>query len=179
MLFHDLTTPRLRLTGIAPTDRDFILRQFSDPDVTRYLYDEEPFRTLDEADGLIEFYTQPEPREQHRWILRLRDEPIGTVGFHRWDSAAGVAEMGYDLQPAYQRQGLMTEAAIAALAFARDDMRLTRVLAHISTDNVASTALARKLGFAPTDEIVTYTFRGARYDHRVFAREQGVSPLAS
>ncbi len=169
-MFCDLETERLYLTCVGPRDRAFMFTQFSDPEVTRYLYDEEPFASPEEADALIAFYTEPEPRAQHRWILRLKDggEPVGTCGFHCWDPVSGRAELGYDLRPAYQGRGLMTEAARAALAFAKEPMRLRRVDAHIWPENAASVALALRLGFAPSAETAVYAYRGKTYPHAIY-----------
>lgn len=65
----DLKTPRLLLRGIAPEEREFVFRLFSDEGVNRYLFDAEPMVSVAEADDIIAFYRQPEPRAQHRWVL--------------------------------------------------------------------------------------------------------------
>ncbi len=170
-MFRDLETKRLLLRGVCPGDRDFIFRQFSDPDVTRFLYDEEPFADIAEADGLIAFYTAPEPRAQHRWVLTRKDtgERVGTCGFHAWDAARGYAEIGYDLAPRFRGRGLMTEALQAALRFAREDMRLRKIALHIAPENARSLALAERLGFEKTPETVEYRFRGVDIPHVVYA----------
>lgn len=67
----------------------------------------------------------------------------------------------------------MTEAVKAALNFAESVMRLKNVYLHIYPDNAGSVGLAKRLGFALTDETVTLTFRGKDYVHSVYALALG------
>ena len=124
MLFRPLSTPRLLLKNIGPEDEDFLLRQFSNEEVNRFLFDAEPFSTPADARELIAFYTAPEPRNRHRWVLvdRAAGEKLGTCGFHVWNREASACEMGYDLYPTHWHRGYMREALAAILAFARNDM---------------------------------------------------------
>ena len=69
LLFTDLETERLLLKSIALDDKGFILSQFSNDTINRYLFDAEPMTSLDDATELINFYMQPEPRLQHRWVI--------------------------------------------------------------------------------------------------------------
>ncbi len=171
-MFHDLETARLMLRSVGAEDREFLFEQFSDADVTRFLFDAEPYASVAEADELIAFYTAAEPRAQHRWILRLKgnDEKIGTCGFHRWDAAARRAEIGYDLMKAYQGRGYMTEALAAIIDFAEREMKLRRLDAHIYPENAASVALAERAGFVKQAVGVEYVFRGETYPHAVYSR---------
>jgi ribosomal-protein-alanine N-acetyltransferase len=173
--FTELETERLVLKPIAPAFREFVFRQFSDADVNRYLYDEEPFTDISDADGLIGFYLSP-PADKNRWILCLKDgTPIGTCGFHCADYVSGTAEMGYDMQKAYWGKGYMAEAARAALLFARDKMHIKTVYLHIYPENAGSVRLAERLGFKRTNETITLTFRGKDYLHSIYALALGGS----
>ena len=170
MFFTELSTNRLTLKNAGPDDREIIFRQFSDETVCRYLYDEEPFSDISQADSLIELFTQPEPRSGHRWILVLKDsgEKIGTCGFHFWDRQSGKVQIGYDMQKAHWGHGYMTEAASRILIFAKDSMKVNQVDAHVSVDNAGSSALCRRLGFTWEGETVIYPFRGKDYLHNVW-----------
>ena len=70
MFFRELETDRLFLKNISPVDRDFIFTVFSNDDVNRYLYDAEPLTDpltdISGADDIINFYLEPEPRNQYR-----------------------------------------------------------------------------------------------------------------
>lgn len=86
-MFNDIDTQRLRLKCVDKSDRDFILEEFQNDFINKYLFDQEPMGNIKEADDLIEFYTMKEPREQNRWVLidRSNKKRIGTCGFHLWE----------------------------------------------------------------------------------------------
>lgn len=171
MVFKDLETDRLILKNIGREDREFILKQFSDDAVNRYLFDAEPVSNLDEADEIIDFYVQPEPRAQHRWVILLKSDgrKIGTCGFHCWDRARCSVDIGYDLRKEYWGQGLMTEALREMLAFASQIMGVHRINAHIYVDNQKSAALAQKFGFKWNGETEACVFRGKEYPHHIYS----------
>ena len=97
MLFENIETDRLILKNICSEDREFIFSQFSDDVVNRYLFDADPLTDISGADEIIEFYLEPEPRMQHRWIVIRKIDGIkmGTCGFHCWDQEEGKVEVGY------------------------------------------------------------------------------------
>lgn len=173
MFFKELETDRLVLKNIGSEDKDFILKQFSDDTVNQYLFDAEPLNNLEEANELINFYIQPEPRTQHRWILILKDNgiKIGTCGFHCWNKNNSSVEIGYDLQRQYWGQGLMTEALQAILLFALQDMGVNKIDAHIYTGNKKSITLAQRLGFKYNGETEECMFRGKKYLHNIYSLE--------
>ena len=108
----DLETDRLKLKGIDASDLNFIFQQFSDPEVTRHLYDEEPLVDMAGAQEIIDMYCLAAEKTHHRWILIRKEDGvrIGTCGYHCLDVGRGETDIGYDLQPAYHRQGYMREA---------------------------------------------------------------------
>lgn len=65
-MFIDLMTEGLLLRYIRYEDAAFFYRQFSNDDVNKYLYDAEPCASIEEAKEWIDFYLEPEPRDQHR-----------------------------------------------------------------------------------------------------------------
>ena len=74
MVFKELYTSRLFLRNISTEDRDFIFSQFSNEKVNQYLFDAEPLTIIQEADEIIDFYVQSEPKECNRWILVRKDD---------------------------------------------------------------------------------------------------------
>jgi len=149
LLFTDLETERLLLKNISLEDREFILSQFSNDTINRYLYDAEPMTRLDDAAELIQFYMQPEPRLQHRWIIVSKSgkEKMGTCGFHCWNQKERSVEVGYDLCEAFWGKGYMTEAMKEIISFARNRMCVREIRACIYVDNSRSITLAERLGF--------------------------------
>ena len=58
-----------------------------------------------------------------------------------------TCELGYILNPAYQRQGYAAEAAAALVDHAFIVRRMHRIYAHCNPENVASWKLLERLGF--------------------------------
>lgn len=170
MIFHDLETNRLILKNITNLDRDFIFKQFSNDIVNKYLYDEEPYTSVEEADGLIEFYTEPEPRSQHRWIIinKLTGDKMGTCGYHCWDTEKASCEIGYDLYPDYINQGYMNEALNKIIDFAKCEMKINHIEACIYVDNTRSINAVTKLGFVRSNQTRIYEYRGKEYLHYIY-----------
>jgi len=169
VFFTELETERLLLKNIEKTDREFVLSQFSDPAITRYLFDAEPLKTLEEADKIISFYLQPEPRTQHRWILKDKQNhlPMGTCGFHYWNKEQSTVEIGYDLKEAFQGKGYMNEALNAIIHFAKNQMKVKKINACVYIKNDPSIKTVEKLGFVLTSS-KNEQFRGVDYPHHIY-----------
>ncbi len=80
-------------------------------------------------------------------------EGVGNVGYWRktWRDQA-VYEIGWLVLPAYQRHGIATKAAAAAIEHARQAPKFQFVHAFPSVENPASNAICRKLGFTLVEE---------------------------
>jgi len=171
-MFHALETDRLLLKNISLDDTGFIFSEFSDDDVNEFLYDEEPMTDEKEAVDLINFYTCPEPREQHRWILIRKSDhvKIGTCGFHCWDRVHSAIEIGYDMKKPYWGNGYMQEAVSAMIHFAKEDLKIKTLKAHIYEHNIRSMCLAEKQGFIFSGETIVYNFRGEEYLHKIYIK---------
>ena len=62
-------------------------------------------------------------------------------------------DLGYAFLPEFWSKGFALEAASAVLAFGERSLGLTRTIALVSPDNMASIKLLQKLGFAYSREI--------------------------
>ena len=147
--------------------------------MNRFLVDEEPVATLEEARSIVEFYTADASGTRSRWVITTAadGEPIGTCGFHLRSFAHHRAEVGYDLAPAWWGQGLMHEALVALLRHGTDTMGLHRISACVHVDNVASLRLAERLGFVREGIARDLFSDGSRYhDHWMLARLAGDQP---
>lgn len=172
MNFPDSETERLYLRPLIPADAAFIYRHFSDPAVTRYLMDEPPLATPEQAEALIRFYQEPEGKSYNRWgIARKADgQLIGTCGYHNWNRRYFRAEIGYDLSPARWGRGYMREALQAVIQNGFGRMGLHRIEALVYTENVRSLKLLQKLGFQQEGVLRDYFYLDGRfYDHCLLA----------
>lgn len=170
MFFKELETDRLLLKNISKDDNEFILDQFSDDNVNEYLYDAEPLTNITEANELIDYYLQPEPRGQHRWILVQKSDGIkmGTCGFHCLDTIHKVIDIGYDLKKEYWGNGYMQEAVKASINYLLLNFDIHRIDAHIYYENERSINLAKKLGFSFYGESEICVFREHEYLHHIY-----------
>ena len=173
MDFPPLTTERLLLRPIARDDEAFVVRHFLDPQVQRYLLDEEPMTTAAQAAAIIDFYLERPDAPYNRWIVvrRADGEPLGTCGFHKWNRQHRRAEIGYDLSPDYWGHGYMREAVAAMLQHGFATLGLHRIEAIVAMANEASARLLQQLGFRHEGRLRDYYFHnGVFYDHDLFAR---------
>jgi ribosomal-protein-alanine N-acetyltransferase len=170
MFYNNIETDRLLLKNIDNGDREFIFSQFSDDDINKYLFDAEPLTDISGADEIIEFYLEPEPRPQHRWIVIRKADgmKMGTCGFHCWGIKDSRVEIGYDLKKEFWGNGYMYEALNGIIEFAKGSMNIKEINACIYTENHKSISLAEKLGFVLTGSKYEL-FRGKKYLHSIYS----------
>jgi [ribosomal protein S5]-alanine N-acetyltransferase len=85
------------------------------------------------------------------WLLVLDVERtlVGDAGFTGKPNDDGIAEIGYGVLPAFQRQGLATEAGEALIRWAFEH-GARAVVAQCDANNVASVRVLEKLGMRST-----------------------------
>jgi RimJ/RimL family protein N-acetyltransferase len=143
-----LETRRLRLREVTPDDASFILLLLNEPGWLRYIGDR-GVHTLDDARR----YLDEGPRRMYAqhgfglWLVERREDalPLGLCGLIRRETLPDV-DIGFALTESQQGHGYAFEAAAATLDYARDALRLRRVVAIALPDNVASTRLLDRLG---------------------------------
>jgi ribosomal-protein-alanine N-acetyltransferase len=81
---------------------------FKDEYVCRYLYDAEPFTSIDEAKQLISVLGNKDNEDINRWIIMDKATKIrmGTCGYMFWDKCNNSIEIGFDLQNAYSSENV-------------------------------------------------------------------------
>ena len=97
------------------------------------------------------------------WAVVLRDcgELIGYCGLFSMNvHGKPEIELGYRLGRSHWGRGIATEAARAAVSYARDALKLKRLIALIDPGNTRSAAVARKLGMTKESEVMC-----EGYDH--------------
>ncbi|MCR5666555.1 MAG: GNAT family N-acetyltransferase [Eubacterium sp.] len=73
---------------------------------------------------------------------------IGRAGLeHREVEGEVVMEMGYVIDPAYQRQGYATEVCRFLMDYAKENLSAKQISAFIQPENTGSVRLIQKLGF--------------------------------
>ena len=107
-----------------------------------------------------------------RFVIRDRASKqfLGVVGLEALSHMHQSCELGYWLRTDAQGHGLMTEAARACVGWAFSAVKAHRVRVAVATDNHASLAVVRRLGYR-IEGIARHAERvGGRWvDHAVFS----------
>jgi RimJ/RimL family protein N-acetyltransferase len=106
------------------------------------------------ADAEAFLSTERSPGEGGMLVFRRTDgapELIGSVGFGRRPD--GETEFGYWIARPLWGRGYATEAGRAAIAMARDSLRLSKLCAGHFLDNPASGRVLAKLGFRDLGQV--------------------------
>ena len=151
--FPVLNTRRLVLREFRPADAQAVYDSFSQEVVTKYI-NRGPMQSIQEAEKLVEVRASLFERGIGiRWAITMKENQnslIGSCGYYKMDKGNHSVETGYDLNPAYWRQGLMTEALSLVINFAYSDQflfYLNRIQALTYVEHQASIGLLMKLGF--------------------------------
>ncbi|GAA3980412.1 GNAT family N-acetyltransferase [Mucilaginibacter dorajii] len=102
------------------------------------------------------------------WTIELKStgKLIGNICFWNLDYNAATAEIGYELLPAEQGKGLMTETVDKVIAYGFETMQLDAMTACLSPDNKPSVKLLELHGFTYTetiDELLVYKLTCAQW----------------
>ena len=147
--FPTLTTDRLRLRQIQPTDANALFAIRSDPEVT-HPYGLEPHKSLDDTHALIQrLQTSYDRHDSIIWGITFKGEDtvIGSCCFWNFSSGFQCAELGYETNRCYWRKGITAEAVSAILLYGFTTLGLHRIEANPLARNTASRNLLLKLGF--------------------------------
>lgn len=107
----------------------------------------------------------------HRFAIERGGRLIGTCDVD--EIANGVGDLGYWLEEPAWGQGFASEAARAVMAFAFDELRLTRLTSGHAADNRASGKVLTKLGFRRVGQArVWSTPRACEIDQIKYERER-------
>ena len=146
-----ITTSRLTLRRIMPSDLDDVFAYASDASVPRYLlwyphpdkdYTARYLREVDRRYKKAQFYD---------WAVTLTDsgKMIGTCGFTSFDLPNNSAEVGYVLASSYWGQEIACEALRAVITFGFEALELNRIEAHFMPGNNASRRVLEKCMMQP------------------------------
>ncbi|MGB5847120.1 MAG: GNAT family protein [Ignavibacteriaceae bacterium] len=83
------------------------------------------------------------------WVISLKDNPtlIGTICLWNFSEDKTVAEIGYELDPAFQGKGIMSEALNNIIEFGFKNIKLIAIEAYTHKNNDDSTKLLQKYNF--------------------------------
>lgn len=150
--FPTLTTERLTLRQPLESDAQQIFLLRSDAIVNKYL-DRQPSETVEEALSFIRKVNESfKNNEGLYWAITQtgKEKLIGTICLFDFSDELKKCEIGYELLPNYQGQGIMNEALKKIIEFTFQTLRLGTIDAFTHKDNQSSTKLLQKFYFQRT-----------------------------
>ncbi len=170
--FPVLTTPRLVLRDLAPSDGEAVLALRCDEEVNRYQSLDAP-ATLQGARALITRWRKRFSfKAEIRWAVTLREGGAfaGTCAYAHFVPWLDRGHITYELARRAWGSGLATEAVRAMVAFGHGEAQLDRIEAVVVPGNEASVNVLRKAGFAEEGLLRAYgIWRGQHQDLRMFS----------
>ena len=150
--FPEIKTERLILRKIEASDCDVILFLRSDKTVNKFIERPASKTTKNKADALKfikKISDGIENNEFISWGITLRNNPeiIGTICLWNFSKNKKNAEIGYDLDPVFQKKGIMSEALNCILDFGFSELNLDKIEAFTHRENEDSKRLLEKNGF--------------------------------
>ncbi len=158
-----IETSRLILTPVAVTDFEDLARLWSDADFTRHIMG----RGLSEEEvwfRLLRDLGHWAALGHGNWSIRLKGDGayVGSVGVLDYrrdlDPPFDAPELGWGAAPAFQGQGLASEALRGALAWCDDRLKAPRTVCMIAPENTPSVRMAERAGFVRYGQA---TYKGA------------------
>jgi RimJ/RimL family protein N-acetyltransferase len=146
-----LETPRLVLRHLELADLDALSALYRDPEIRRYFPD--GTRTRAEAEEDLNYFRNghPEYPELGLWATVEKGSGafLGRCGLLPWKiDGKDEVELAFLIDKARWREGLATEASLAIVQYAKNKLRLGRLICVITHGNVASVGVAEKVGMA-------------------------------
>jgi ribosomal-protein-alanine N-acetyltransferase len=147
--FPNLQTERLFLRQVQLTDVNEVFRMRSNPETMKYI--PRPIaKTKTDATKVIRMINRAIAKNEGiNWAITYREQPelIGIIGYHRISKEGHRGEVGYMLDPAHHRKGIMQEALKAVLDYGIHELKFHTIEGVIDPGNEASEKLLQRNGF--------------------------------
>lgn len=153
--FPMLSTKRITLRQLSLDDQQDIFDLRCDPEVNKYL-NRQPCLSIEDAIAFINKVTANiEKNLALYWAITLTesDTVVGTICLFDFTDDKKSCEIGYELLPKYQGQGLMKEAVEVVIAYVFKTLKIKNILAFTHRDNLNSAKILSKFNFEKSSEI--------------------------
>lgn len=148
--FPELKTKRLLLRRLEKTDANEMFFLRSNDDVLRYLGKEPASSVKEVEEFIVKINKAVDDNESILWGIALISDPsviIGTICLWNFKKEDYRGEIGFLLHPAHWRKGIMKEAIICVIDYGFNVLKLHRIEALLSPENIASSAVLESTGF--------------------------------
>jgi len=146
--FRRLESPRLCLRPLTTEDAEDMFAYTSVPESFRFLK-REAHQSAEEDRVFIQ--NALEGYRQHRefiWgiVLTGEDRLIGTCRLFDISPDENSCEVSYLIRPAVQRRNIASEAVSRLIAYAFEELKLSKVYARCAAENIGSERVMQKCG---------------------------------
>ncbi len=164
---YRIETRRLKMRQFTLDEIDAVYEFSSHPEVVRYTGDAGIVTTKKDAEKIIRGVWLKEYEQfgyaRYALIHKADKKIIGFCGV-KFEPEENLPDLGYRMLPEYWGQGLGFEAALATLAYARTQLKLSKIFAEVATENTASIRILEKLGMLHTDSYEKAEFKLKRFE---------------
>ncbi len=94
------------------------------------------------------------------WAIALKEsnQIIGSVGFNSISCIHQSAEIGYDLNPKFWNQGIMSQTIIKIQNYAKSNLEIKQIIAKVNSHNYPSIKLLTKLSFIKSQKNENHSY---------------------
>ena len=160
-----LETKRLRLRLFTVNDLQIMYKLSTDPDVIKYA--DTAVKDMEEARQRLEQGPLSDYKKYGygRFAVELKEtgRVIGFCGI-KYLPEIDLPEVGYRYLKECWGKGIGTEAAKVCVEFARDDLKIKKLIALIIPENIGSIKVAEKLGMTKGPLIHIYDVDAYQYE---------------
>ncbi|WP_405199093.1 GNAT family N-acetyltransferase [Christiangramia sp. LLG6405-1] len=141
--FPIIETERLVLRKLKEADWEIVSYLRSDEIVNQFVKRKNADTQEKALDFILNTNLKISNNELIYWCITLKNETnmIGSICLWNFSEDRKVAEIGYDLNPKYQRKGIMNESMIPVLNFGFGKLNLDKIEAFTQKQNKNSISL--------------------------------------
>jgi ribosomal-protein-alanine N-acetyltransferase len=147
--FPELKTSRLLLRKLSDSDEGEILFLRSDPGLNKYIHRQKMKLPEEAREFILRIDRDVSDERCLYWAISAADNPklIGVICLWNFSEDHRIAELGYELMPVFQKQGIMQEAVSSVLRYGFEQISLEKIEAFTNKKNKNSIRLLKKNGF--------------------------------
>jgi ribosomal-protein-alanine N-acetyltransferase len=147
--FPVLTTERLTLRCLELSDDQLLFKLRTNKIVNKYIVRPKQKDIKEIRAFISKINDEINNNEWIYWVISLKDDPtlIGDICLWNFSEDKTVAELGYELDPAFQGKGIMSEAIKRIIEFGFKEIELNTIEAYTHKENDSSTKLLQKYNF--------------------------------
>ena len=147
--FPNLNSDRLVLRKLVSDDKNEIYSFRSDEQVNAFIQRPNHTNIKSSAEFIDKINKGIDDGKWVYWAITLKNIPelIGTICLWNFSDDYKIVEIGYELLPLHQNQGLMSEAVKSVINYAFEILNIKRIEAYSHRENISSRKLLERNKF--------------------------------